>query len=469
MNKLVKNLRSAILDSGLKDGMTISFHHHLRNGDYVLNMVLEEIAKLGIKDLTVNASAILDAHLPLIHHIKNGTVSRLETAYIGSAVGKELSKGLLAHPIVFRSHGSRTYCIANGTSKIHVAFIAASAADCEGNCTGRVGKSAFGGMGYAMADAQYADYKIVITDCLCETELEHPSICGADINAVVAVDAIGNPAGIVSSTMQITKSPTRLKIASDSAKAMKMAGVIKNGLKFQTGAGGISLAVTQYLQGIMQQEHVAGDYCLGGITGYMVEMLHRGYFRRLLDAQCFDQTAIESLNSDATHLEISCQAYASPGSASSYVNALDAVILGATEIDMDFNVNVHTDSFGRIMGGSGGHSDAAAGAWLTVVVAPLLRGRIPTIKEKVTTCSTPGADIDLFVTEYGISINPRRHDLQAKLGRGGLRILDIDEQFQIARKLCGSPQPILHGNKPVAYVLDRTNTLVDTIYSVKEE
>lgn len=58
MNKLKETLKSAIIESGLKDGMTISFHHHLRNGDYVLNMVLDEIAALGICDLTVNASSI---------------------------------------------------------------------------------------------------------------------------------------------------------------------------------------------------------------------------------------------------------------------------------------------------------------------------------------------------------------------------------------------------------------------------
>ena len=46
--------------AGLRDGMTISFHHHLRNGDYVLNMVLDEAAKMGVKDLTVNASSVFD-------------------------------------------------------------------------------------------------------------------------------------------------------------------------------------------------------------------------------------------------------------------------------------------------------------------------------------------------------------------------------------------------------------------------
>lgn len=54
MSKLLASVREAIEKTGLKDGMTISFHHHMRNGDYVLNMVLEEAASMGIKDLTVN-------------------------------------------------------------------------------------------------------------------------------------------------------------------------------------------------------------------------------------------------------------------------------------------------------------------------------------------------------------------------------------------------------------------------------
>ena len=51
MSKLLASVREAIEKTGLKDGMTISFHHHMRNGDYVLNMVLEEAASMGIKDL----------------------------------------------------------------------------------------------------------------------------------------------------------------------------------------------------------------------------------------------------------------------------------------------------------------------------------------------------------------------------------------------------------------------------------
>ena len=75
MTKLVKSIKEAIALAGLKDGMTVSFHHHLRNGDFVLNMVMEEIAALGIKDLTVNASSVFDIHEPIIGHVKNGVVT----------------------------------------------------------------------------------------------------------------------------------------------------------------------------------------------------------------------------------------------------------------------------------------------------------------------------------------------------------------------------------------------------------
>ncbi len=65
MSKLLGSLKEAIEKTGLKDGMTISFHHHMRNGDYVLNMVLAQAAEMGIKNLTVNASSIFDIHEPL--------------------------------------------------------------------------------------------------------------------------------------------------------------------------------------------------------------------------------------------------------------------------------------------------------------------------------------------------------------------------------------------------------------------
>lgn len=463
MNTLT--LTQAIQASGLRDGMTISFHHHLRNGDKVMNLVLEEIARMGLRNLTINCSSVMDVHVPLVEHIKNGVITGLETCYIGPAVGRELSRGILEKPVIFRTHGTRAGDILQGKSHIDVAFIAVSAVDPEGNCTGQLGPAAFGGIGYAQADAQCAGYKIAITDFITETPIADPPIPAAQIDALVVVDQIGDPEGIVSSTTQITRSPTRLKIAEDTLKVMTAAGYVKDGLKFQTGAGGVSLAVAKFLRDKMLKDTIKGDFCLGGITGYMVQMLHEGCFQRILDAQCFDREAIRSLNEDETHIAISGSKYASSADPESYVNELDVVILGATEIDLNFNVNVHTDSYGRIMGGSGGHSDAAEGAKLCIIVAPLMRGRISVIRDKVTTISTPGSCIDVLVTEYGVAVNPRNQELRKKLLEAGVPVRDMAEQYAIALKLAGKPEPASIGTREIARVVYRDGSVLDRIYN----
>ena len=162
--KLVKTIREAIALAGLKDGMTISFHHHLRNGDYVLNLVMDEIAAMGIRDLTVNASALFDTHAPLLDHIKNHVVRKVQTNYISAGIGRQISAGLMDEPVEFRTHGGRPRDIALGITPIDVAFIAAPCSDRMGNCTGKYGRSACGSLGYAFPDAMYAKKVIVITD-----------------------------------------------------------------------------------------------------------------------------------------------------------------------------------------------------------------------------------------------------------------------------------------------------------------
>ena len=165
--KLVKTLREAIQLSGLKSGMSVSFHHHLRNGDYTLNMVMEEIAGLGIRELTLNASSIFDVHAPALEeHIKNGVVRKINTNYMSAGLGRRISEGLMDEPVDFRTHGGRPRDIALGNTPIDVAFIAAPTADPMGNCTGKLGPSACGSLGYAFPDAMYAKQVIVITDNL---------------------------------------------------------------------------------------------------------------------------------------------------------------------------------------------------------------------------------------------------------------------------------------------------------------
>ena len=285
MSKLLASVREAIEKTGLKDGMTISFHHHMRNGDYVLNMVLEEAASMGIKDLTVNASSIFDVHKPIIEHIKNGVVTGLECNYMGAEVGKAISQGILEKPVIFRSHGGRAGDMENGSSKIDIAFLAAPCADNMGNCSGKYGPSACGSMGYAFSDAMHADKVVVLTDNLVPYPLKDTSIAEGYVDYVVEVEQIGDPTKIVSGTTKITRDPVGLRIAALAAKVVKNSGYLKDGFSFQTGAGGASLAVAKYVEEMMEKDHIKGSFCMGGITGYLVDMANKGYFDTILDVQ----------------------------------------------------------------------------------------------------------------------------------------------------------------------------------------
>ena len=468
MSKVVNSIREAIRLAGLKDGMTVSFHHHLRNGDYVLNMVMEEIAQLGLKDLTVNASSLFDAHMPLTDHIREGVVTGLISDYIAGGIGRVLSTGILQTPIQFRTHGGRPFDISTGKTPIDVAFIAAPTSDPMGNCSGKYGPSACGSLGYAVADAMYAKKVVVITDNLVPYPMLDFSIPEHYVDYVVTVDAIGNPKGIVSGTTKITRDPVGLVMASHAAKVIQASGLLKDGFSFQTGAGGASLAAAKFLQEIMLKEGVQGSFGLGGITGYMVDMLRSGCFRSLMDVQCFDLKAVESLREDPRHQEISALHYASPGSKSAVVDSLDVVILGATEIDTDFNVNVHTDSNGYIMGGSGGHSDTAAGAKMSMIIAPMFRARLPIVTDRVNCISTPGNDIDVLVTQGGIAVNPKNVELTKNLRNAGLPVVDIHELKEKTERITGKPRAIAKGGKVVAEVISRTGEKLDEIYQAPE-
>ena len=467
MSKVVSSIREAVKLAGLRDGMTVSFHHHLRNGDFVLNMVMEEIAAQGIRDINVNASSLFDVHTPILEHIKNGVVTGIAADYIAAGIGRAISQGILAKPVQFRTHGGRPSDIVTGKTPIDVAFIAAPTADTMGNCTGKVGKSACGSLGYAFADAMFAKKVVVITDNLVPYPLEGFSISEDWVDYVVSVDAIGNPKGIVSGTTQITRDPVGLVMASHAAQVIAHSGLLKDGFSFQTGAGGASLAAAKFLKDIMLERGIQGSFGLGGITGYLVDMLHAGCFKRLMDVQCFDLKAVESLRTDSRHQEISAMHYASPTSRSAVVDSLDVVILGATEIDTDFNVNVHTDSNGFIMGGSGGHSDTAAGAKLSMIIAPMFRARLPIVTDRVTCISTPDRDIDVLVTQGGIAVNPKNTELTRRLKAAGLPIVDINELKEKTERITGTPRKLPKGDRVVAEVIGRDGTIQDLIYNVK--
>ena len=467
MDKVVHSLKEAIELAGVQSGMTVSFHHHMRNGDFVLNMVMEELAQKGVKNLTVNASSVFDCHKPLIDHIQNGVVTKLCCNYMAAGVGRAISAGIMDTPVEFRTHGGRPADIVSGKTPIDVAFIAAPTADTMGNCTGKIGKSACGSLGYAYADAMYAKKVVVITDNLVPYPLTERSIDETYIDYVVPVEAIGDPAGIVSGTTKITRDPVGLVMAETAAKVIQASGLLKDGFSFQTGAGGATLAAAKYLKDIMLKDNIKGSFGLGGITGYMVDMLNAGCFQKLLDVQCFDLKAVESIRTNPNHSEVSAMHYASPNAKSAAVDSLDVVLLGATEVDLNFNVNVHTDSNGSIMGGSGGHSDTAAGAKLAMIIAPLSRARLPIVTDKVQCISTPGKTIDVLVTQRGVAVNPNQAELKRALQAAKLPVCDMEELKARAEAICGAPKAVRHGNKVVANVIYRDGTVIDQLYNVE--
>ena len=68
-NKVVKNLKEALKKAGLKDGMTISTHHHLRNGDVLTNQLFDTIKSMGIKNIRWYPSASFPCHEHLIKYL----------------------------------------------------------------------------------------------------------------------------------------------------------------------------------------------------------------------------------------------------------------------------------------------------------------------------------------------------------------------------------------------------------------
>lgn len=461
--KLVKSLDEAVEAAGLRDGMTISFHHHFRNGDYILNQVVEAIAKKGIKGLTLAPSSLNDVNDAIIPFIEQGIITAIETSGGRGRLGRLMTSGKLARPAIIRSHGGRARAIEAGDLKIDVAFIGAPCSDCYGNINGIQGRSACGSMGYAMVDAAYADKVVAITDNLAPHPVQPVSIPQTQVDFIVVLDSIGDPHGIASGALRISRDPRELLIAEYAAGVIEHSGYFKDGWSLQLGSGGASLAAAKFIKEKMLARQITASFGVGGITAPFVDMLEQGLIKTVFDVQDFDIPSIESLKNNPNHLEMSASYYANPHSGGPIVNNLDVVILSATEVDVNFNVNVITDSNGIIMGASGGHSDTAAGANLAIVVAPLLRGRLPMVLDKVNTIVTPGETVDVIVTERGIAVNPRRTDLLANLKDSGLPVMGIHDLQQQACDMAGKPAAIRVSDEVIAVVEYRDGTIIDVI------
>lgn len=464
-NKVVPSLREALEACGLKDGMTVSSHHHFRNGDLLMNRVFDEIAKMGIKGLRWFPSASFPCHEPVIEHMKNGVVSWVEGSLNGP-LGRFASAGGMAGKAVLRSHGGRWQAVQDGEVHIDIAVLAAPTADPFGNATGDRGPSACGLLGFGLVDSLYADRVIVVTDNLVPFPCVPWQIQGQNVDYVVVLDRIGDPEKIVSGTTRLTRSPDRLHIAELTARFIQAAGIMTEGFSFQAGAGGTALAFATYLRELMKEAGVKARFIRGGSTRYLVEMLEEGLTDFILDGQTFDLDGVRSMRENPNHINTSPFTSYNWHGKGNFSTMVDVAVLGATEVDVEFNANVVTHSDGLLLHGIGGWQNCLFSG-CTILSIPSFRDRIPILVDEVTTVCGPGELVDVVVTERGIAINPRRKDLIKATRKSGLPIRDIHKIKQEVDNLCGGPPQKPDVTDDIIGVVKWVDgTVLDSVYRV---
>ncbi len=369
---------------------------------------------------------------------------------------------------VLRSHGGRWQAIQDGEVHIDIAVIAAPTADPFGNADGSHGKSACGSLGFALADSIYADKVIVVTDNLVPFPCVPWQIQGNNVDCVVEVPSIGDPAKIVSGTTEITKSPDRLLIAEYIARFLRDAGILRDGFSFQAGAGGIALAFVMYLRDMMRETGIKARFVRGGSTKYLVQLLEEGLTDYILDGQTFDLAGVASIASNPRHVATSPFTSYNYNGKGNFASMVDAVVLGATEVDVNFNANVVTHSDGRLLHGIGGWQNCLFSG-CTILAVPSFRDRIPVIVDEVTTLVGPGEMVDVVATERGIAVNPRRQDLLDAVRGSSLPIRPIEAIKAEVEGLCGgAPRKSRFKDNPVAVVKWVDGTVLDTVRQIEE-
>ncbi len=466
--KIQNSIKETLQKCGAHDGMTISFHHHFREGDLVVMQVMNTIHELGYKDITICASSLSKAQDDLVPMIEDGTVTHIETSGVRGKIGEAISQGKLKGIAVLRSHGGRVRAIETGETKIDIAFIGAPSCDEYGNCRGVGGNSNCGVLSYAAIDAEYAEHVVVLTDCIVPFPNFPADISMTNVDYVIKVDAIGDSEKIATGAARLVTNMRKLMMAQSCADFIACMPTFKDGFSFQAGIGGASIATAQCLAQKMREQNIHMSFGAGGMSKPMCDLLEEGLVNCLLDTQDFDIPSIENLISNPKHYSITTKEYADPFCKGVVVNKLDFVILGTLEADIHFNCNVVVSSEGQLIGAQGGHPDTAAGAKCTIVITPLLQGRIPTIRNEVTAVTTPGDTVDVIVTDYGIAINPKRTDLLEAAHKAHLTIKTIEELRDIAYCMAGEPSPLEYEDKVIAIIESRDGTIMDVVRKRKD-
>jgi citrate lyase subunit alpha/citrate CoA-transferase len=265
----------------------------------------------------------------------------------------------------------------------------------------------------------------------------------------------------------MTKSPDRLLIAEYVARFLEETGIMRNGFSFQAGAGGTNLAFALFLKEKMKAKGIKARFIRGGSTKYLVEMLEEGLTDYILDGQTFDLEGVRSMRDNSKHVNTTPFTSYNYHGKGNFASILDASVLGATEVDLNFNANVVSHSDGNLLHGIGGWQNCLFSK-CTILAIPSFRDRIPVILDEVTTLCGPGELIDVIITERGIAINPARKDLLNAVKKSSLPIRTIKEIQKEVYEICGGApeKPRIDRNKVVAVVKWVDGTLLDSVYKV---
>jgi citrate lyase subunit alpha/citrate CoA-transferase len=194
-------------------------------------------------------------------------------------------------------------------------------------------------------------------------------------------------------------------------------------------------------------------------------MLEEGLVEYILDGQTFDLDGVRSIRENPHHVMTSPFSSYNYHSKGNFASLVDIVILGATEVDLEFNANVVSHSDGFLLHGIGGWQNCLFGKTVILPI-PLFRDRIPVIRDEVTTLCGPGELIDVIITERGIAINPLRKDLLEKARESELPLKTLQQLKEEAEAICGKPHKPVFSDKIVAAIKWVDGTVIDVVRQV---
>lgn len=486
-SKVVKTL-DELVAGFVPDGGWVSLPHYYRDDPTALRLVVDALRRVGRKDVKLLGIAFFESHAEvLLPALQDGTLGGFEANTYG-AVAKAVADGRLGDWVVVgRTHGGRARAFQQGERDVDLAIGPVPIADVWGNANGVMGHPAamVGPLGLFQPDAQWAKRVALLAETIHPTLLAPHPIEMRWVDHVVPVPKAGDNRGIGTGTTDIRRvkgDEGRNRIAANVMKVIEAAGVVQEGFNFQVGAGAGLLVLERMLR-LMRTRGIRAGFTVGGSMEYHVDLLQEGLVELFLDGQCFQPShrLFHSLRHDPRHVEVSTALYYSPAAVQEACALMDVVVLGASEVDLDFNVNTVTGYDGVLRTGIGGGPDAAAGAKLSIFSLPIARVNrkglsAPCVRDRVTTVVTPGEVVAVVVTEDFVALNPQSDSpylpaIRENAARVGLALASIDEvaaaSLEKARAL-GTLMPEPRFTDDIVSVVEwRDGRLVDAVRRVE--